>query len=63
MGSDPLICIKCQCGQELDTLLSLGSLSFVIFLRTHLVKGNISQIHHQSSRPRDHEKTINHGDN
>ena len=38
-GSDPLICIKCQHGlQELDTLLSLYSLSFVIFLQTHLVK-------------------------
>ena len=49
-GSDPLICVNFQhCLQELDTLLSLHCLSFVILLQTHLVeetsvKFNISQV-------------------
>ena len=60
--SDPLVSISFQhCLQELDTLLSLFSLSSVIFLQTHL--GNNSQIQYQSSHAHNNEKTINHRDN
>ena len=38
-GSDPLILTRLQHGlQELDALLSLCGLSFIIFLKTHLVE-------------------------
>ena len=38
-GSDPLILTRLQYGfQELDALLSLCGLGFIIFLKTHLVE-------------------------